>query len=99
MSQKKPKGMTVELTLLEKIEALYAEIVTWYGDADEKQQRTAAKLLMVSLDKFALYEGDNWHSLVMEYVDILKQDPERFQKILLSNRGELKTKKPSDKLH
>jgi hypothetical protein len=99
MSQKESEKITVELTPLEKIESLYAEIVNWYGEADKKEQRAAAKLLMVSLDKFSIYEGNNWHQLVMEYVDILKYDPERFQKILLANRGELKTKKSSDRLH
>ncbi|WP_299198763.1 hypothetical protein [uncultured Amphritea sp.] len=88
----------VELTPLEKTESLYDEIVEWYADAGEKEQRAAAKLLMVALDKFAIYEGHNWHSLVMEYVDILKHDPEKFQKILLSNRGELKEKPVSGPL-
>ncbi len=99
MTNKKSKGMQVELTPLEKIEALYNELFEWYGDAEKKEQRIAAKLLMVSLDKFAIYEGHNWHKLVMEYVDILQQDPERFQRIIESNRGELKEKKSSSMLH
>lgn len=99
MSQKDPEMERVELTPLEKIEALYAELLDWYGDADKKQQRTAAKFLMVALDKLAISEGNNWHHLVSEYIDILKHNPERFQKILQSNRGELKNKNPSDPLH
>lgn len=93
------KDKEVELTPLEKAESLYSEIVEWYGEADKKEQRAAAKLLMVALDKLAIYEGDNWHQLVAEYVDILKHDPERFEKILLSNRGELKEKSLSEHVH
>jgi hypothetical protein len=89
----------VELTPLERIEALYKELVEWYGEADKKEQRVAAKLLMVSLDKFATYEGRDWQTLVMEYVDILRDDPERFQKMIESNRGELRNKQSSDRLH
>ena len=99
MSHKKNKEMIVELTPLEKVESLYSEIVSWYGEAEKKEQRAAANLLLVSLDKLATFEGENWHQLVIEYVDILKNDPDRFQRILLSNRGELKTKKSSDRLH
>ncbi len=88
----------VELTPLEKVESLYDEIVEWYGDAGKKEQRAAAKLLLVALDKLALHEGNNWPSLVMEYIDILRHDPEKYQKILLSNRGELKGRQPTDKL-
>lgn len=87
-----------ELTPLEKIEQLYQELSDWYGDADMKQQRIAAKLLLVALDKFAEAEGPNWHSLVMEYIDIAKKDPEKFTRILESNRGELRGK-DDDHIH
>lgn len=97
-SRKTIRGL-VELTPLEKIELLYNELFEWYGDADKKEQRIAAKLLLVSLDKFAAFEGDNWHDLVMEYIDILKTDPERFQSIITSNRGELKEKDFSKPVH
>ena len=99
MSQKKPEKTIVELTPLEKIESLYSELVDWYGEADKKEQRVAAKLLIVSLEKFAIYEGNGWDDLVMEYVAILKNDPERFQKIIESNRGELKGKKSTTLVH
>lgn len=87
-----------ELTPLEKIEQLYQELSDWYGDADMKQQRIAAKLLLVALDKFATAEGPKWHSLVMEYIDIAQKNPEKFSRILESNRGELKGKK-DDSVH
>lgn len=84
-----------EFTPLEKIEHLYQELLDWYGDADQKEQRIAAKLLMVALDKFSTVEGTHWRSVVMEYVDILQQDPERFARIMQSNRGELREKADS----
>ena len=99
MSQKKPEKTIVELTPLEKIESLYSELVGWYGEADKKEQRVAAKLLIVSLEKFSIYEGNGWDDLVMEYVAILKNDPERFQKIIESNRGGLKGKKSTTLVH
>jgi hypothetical protein len=99
MSQKKPEKTTVELTPLEKIESLYSELVDWYGEADKKEQRVAAKLLIVALEKIAIFEGNGWDDLVMEYVAILKNDPERFQKIIESNRGDLKAKKATTLVH
>lgn len=87
------------LTPLERVEFLYAELLNWYGDAEEKELRAAAKLLIVALDKFATYGGHGWQHLALEYFEILKQDPERFQKIIDSNRGELRDKKPTDPLH
>lgn len=99
MKPKKHTGIFAELTPLEKIELLYNELFEWYGDADKKEQRIAAKLLLVSLDRFAACEGDGWYGLVMEYIDILKNDPERFQKIIISNRGELKEKDHSAPMH
>lgn len=92
MNNNEDSPQEAEFTPLEKIEQLYQELSEWYGEADKKQQRIAAKLLLVALDKFAAAEGPNWHSLVMEYVNILKHDPERFIRIMESNRGELKGK-------
>ena len=88
-----------ELTPLEKVEFLYADMVEWYGDADKKELRAAAKLLIVALDKFAAHGGHAWQHLVLEYFETLKNDPERFQRIMKANRGELKDKKPGDPLH
>jgi len=99
MSRQDANDMIVELTPLEKVESLYQELTTWYGEADKKELRSAAKLLIVALDQFAKHGGHNWDSLVMEYIDILKNDPEKFQNIMTSNRGELKDKNPTDPLH
>ncbi|WP_319380696.1 hypothetical protein [Thiomicrorhabdus sp.] len=92
MFEKQSNDYIVEFTPLEKAEALFDELVEWYGDAEKKELRAAAKLLIVSLEKFSIHGGHQWHSLVMEYVNTLKFEPEKFQKIIESNRGELKNK-------
>ncbi|HDY84657.1 hypothetical protein LCGC14_1347380 [marine sediment metagenome] len=99
MSQNKTDRLTDELTPLEKIESLYHELLAWYGDADKKEQRVAAKLLMVALDKFSVHAGNSWDDLVMEYMTILKNDPEQFERIIESNRGEQKGKPPINFAH
>ena len=55
MSKKENQDMVVDFTPLEKIEALYSELTDWYGEADKKELRVAAKLLMVSLEKFSIF--------------------------------------------
>lgn len=92
MFDNKSKDYIAEFTPLEKTENLYKELVEWYGEAEEKEIRAAAKLLIVALQKFSTNGGPHWHSLVIEYINILKYDPEKFQKIIESNRGELKNK-------
>ena len=54
MNKDKSEKMIAELTPLEKVESLYSELTEWYGEADKKELRVAAKLLLVALDKFAL---------------------------------------------
>lgn len=99
MSKKNSQDMIVEFTPLEKIEALYTELLGWYGEADSKELRVAAKLLLVALEKFSIHGGNNWHELVTEYIDILRKDPKKFQKIIEANRGELKEKKSNTHYH
>ncbi|GLQ00201.1 hypothetical protein GCM10007891_20540 [Methylophaga thalassica] len=99
MSKKDSQDMIVEFTPLEKIEALYEELLDWYGEADSKQLRVAAKFLLLALEKFSIHGGNNWHELVTEYIDILHKDPEKFQKIIEANRGELKEKKSNTRYH
>lgn len=98
MASDKKEIKEAELTPLEKIEQLYKELSDWYGEADMKEQRIAAKLLLVALDKFAAAEGPNWRKLVMEYVDLAQANPEKFARILESNRGELRGK-DEDHIH
>ncbi len=76
------------MTPLEKVEALYGELVAHYGNGDERELRAAAKLLLVALAKFKEHGGPHGIDLAGEYLDLLKYDPEKFERVLRSNRSE-----------
>lgn len=82
--------MTPIMTPIEKVEALYDELVAWYAQGQDRETRAAAKLLMVALLKLKEHGGFGWQGLVEDYVLMLKNDPERFQRVLDANRGESK---------
>lgn len=69
----------------ERVEALFEALTSHYGDGDDRELRAAAKLLLVALDKLRTHGGQHWPSLLDEYVDIVKHDPERFARMLQSN--------------
>ncbi|HSO81499.1 hypothetical protein [Thiocapsa sp.] len=75
-------------TPLEKVEALYEELVEWYEEGSDRELRAASKLLLIGLLKLKAHGGFGWQGLVEDYVLMLKQDPERFARILEANRGE-----------
>ncbi|NEX18206.1 MAG: hypothetical protein C1943_16755 [Halochromatium sp.] len=72
---------------IERVEALYVELVQHYGEGDQRELRAAAKILLVALAKFQEHGGPDWAQLLDEYVEILKRDPQRFQRMLDSNRA------------
>ncbi len=74
------------MTPLEKVEALYDELVAHYESGEDREIRAAAKLLLVSLDKFRKHGGANWMALVDEYITLAKEHPEKFAKILRGRR-------------
>lgn len=76
------------MTPLEKAEALYEELVDWYGEATDREIRAASKLLMVALLKLQQHGGIGWEGLIEDYLLILKNDPERYRRILEAHRGE-----------
>jgi hypothetical protein len=76
-------------TPMNRIESLADELVLHYGDGDDRELRVAAKMLMVALDRFRRHGGSGWPGLVREYTSIAVDDPERFDRILDSNRNEL----------
>jgi hypothetical protein len=76
------------VTPLEKVEALYDELVRSYGDGSDREIRAASKLLMVALTKLKAHGGVGWRALVQDYLQILVEDPDRYAKMLESNRGE-----------
>jgi hypothetical protein len=78
------------MTPLERSEALYEELVTWYEDGDKKEVRAASKLLMVALNKLHEHADYEWEALVKSYVNILANNSTHFQRMLDSQRGEKK---------
>jgi len=55
---------------LRKVEAFYDELLAHYGPGEDREIRAAAKLLLVALDKFRRHGGQDWMSLVTEYITI-----------------------------
>jgi len=74
-------------TPMERVEQLYSELVAHYGDGDQRELRAAAKVLLVALSKFREHGGTHWESLLDEYVNALKHDPVKFERMLESNRA------------
>jgi hypothetical protein len=79
-----------EFTPLEKVEALYQELVGCYGEGRDREIRAASKLLMVALLQLEKHGGPGWQGLVEDYLLMLKNDPLRYQRMLDANRGEQK---------
>ncbi|WP_295445795.1 hypothetical protein [uncultured Thiodictyon sp.] len=78
------------MTPIERVEVLYDNLVTWYAEGQDRETRAAANLLMIALLKLKEHGGFGWRGLVEDYVLMLKNDPERFQRVLEANRGESK---------
>jgi hypothetical protein len=76
------------MTPLEKIEALYEELLAHYGEGENREIRAAAKLLLVALAKFKEHGGPRGVALAEEYLDLLKHDPDKFERIMHSNRSQ-----------
>lgn len=77
------------MTPQEKIEALYEELLEHYESGEDREIRAAAKLLLVALDKFRLYGGANWKFLLDEYITLVKEEPDKFEKILKGQRASI----------
>ncbi len=75
------------MTPMERVERLYEDLVAHYGEGERAEIRAAAKVLLVALAKFREHGGDGWMALLDEYVQALKLEPERFERMLESNRG------------
>jgi hypothetical protein len=75
-------------TPLEKVEALYDELVIHYGEGEDREIRAAAKLLLVALARFKEHDGPRGIALVDEYLNLIKHDPDKFDRVIQSNRSE-----------
>jgi len=78
------------MTPLERVEGLYQELVDGYGDGEEGELRAASKLLLIALLKLKHHGGFGWQALVEDYILMLANDPQRYERILQANRGEQK---------
>lgn len=72
---------------MERIEALFEELVAHYGEGDDRELRVAAKMLLVALDGFRRHGGSGWPALAREYLGLAVNDPEKFEQVLRANRG------------
>ena len=75
-----------EANPLQKVDRFYAELVAHYGDAEDREIRAAAKLLLVALESFRRHGGAGWRRLVDEYLVLLDQDPDKFDRIIKCQR-------------
>jgi hypothetical protein len=75
------------MTPLERVDALYRELVSHYHEAQDAETRAAVKLLLVAIAQLRQHGGGRWADLVHEYVTIAERDPERFERILRGNRA------------
>jgi hypothetical protein len=79
-----------QMTPLEKVEALYRELVEGYSNGADREIRAAAKLLMVALLRLKENGGPGWQGIVEDYLLMLRNDPQRYERMLDANRGEQK---------
>jgi hypothetical protein len=78
------------MTPLDKVELLYQHLVEFYGEANDREIRAASKLLMVAFAKLKAHAGPQWQGLVEEYLQILVNDPQRYEKMMNTNRSSFK---------
>ncbi len=76
------------MTPMERVEALYRELVVHYHEAPDAQVRAATKLLLVAIAELKCNGGLGWAGLVRDYIAIAERDPERFSRILAANRSD-----------
>jgi len=75
------------MTPLDKTEAFFDELVAHYGEGEDREIRAASKLMLVALAKFKEHGYPSGIELADEYLNLIKQDPEKFDRIMQSNRS------------
>jgi hypothetical protein len=56
------------------------------GDAEDREIRAAAKFLLVALESFRRHGGPSWRRLVEEYLTLVDENPEKFDRIIKCQR-------------
>ena len=67
---------------LQRVDRLYDDLVAHYDNAIDAEIRAASKLLIVALEKLQRHGGPGWENLVDEYLALIKEDPEKFKRII-----------------
>ena len=78
--------MSAEPSPIERVEALYLDLVAHYGRGEERERRAATKLLSVALARLAENDPDGWLRTVEEFVTMARVEPERFARVLEGGR-------------
>jgi hypothetical protein len=76
----------IERNPLQQVDLLYEALVADYGLGKDRELRAAAKLLVVALEKFREYGGPDWSAKIEEYVSMIRENPEKFDRILHNQR-------------
>lgn len=71
---------------LQKVDQLYEELVSHYDQAQDAEIRAASKLLIVALEKIQRFGGPDWEHLVTEYLTLIKENPQKFERIVKCQR-------------
>ena len=73
---------------IERVERCYAELLAHYGaEAEAREERAAAKLLLVALARFREHGGERWRATVESYLEIAAERPDELERILAGNRS------------
>lgn len=75
-----------ETNPLQKVDRLYEELVAHYDEAEDRNLRAAAKLLLVALEKFRQHAGPDWIDLVNEYLALVQKDPQKARRVMRCHR-------------
>ena len=81
-----PDTQRDEANPLQRVDRFYDELVSHYGDVQDREIRAASKLLLVALEKFRRHGGPGWKKLVDEYLALMDKDPDKFDRIIMCQR-------------
>jgi hypothetical protein len=80
---------SVEDNSLRKAQALFDELASHCGSGADREIRAPTKLLLLlALEKFRRHGGPGWMSLLEEHIDMIKEDPEKYDRMIKCQRGE-----------
>ena len=72
-------------TPVEAVEKLFADLVSGQVGAGGRELQAATTLLLFALSQFRARGGQNWQTLLDEYIAVAKGEPERLERMLDGN--------------